>query len=261
MAWAPTLPLPVIIDGLNHIPPTLKGHSLPSSCGVTRFYDFSPNAEEPVRRVLLIHGVGTSCIGMAPLALRLKATAHVPAIFHIQILELLSYLKWGMAHILGFSGGGSISATFVRAMMTESWWGLFWLRRWSVLGFVIDYENKPKPDWKERLRKGEVDPVAVQLWERVHHKGHEMSVISMFEGLISDHDDKFAMLPKSGVEVLLILGEKDTGVRPEDIRKALSSVGWSGDIHEIEGAGHDVVRPCVDETARVMNQFWTKLGI
>jgi hypothetical protein len=30
----------------------------------------------------------------------------------------------------------------------------------------------------------------------------------MFEGLSVDHDDKFAMLPKRGVEVLLIFGER-----------------------------------------------------
>lgn len=83
----------------------------------------------------------------------------------------------------------------------------------------------------------------------------------MFEGLIVDHDDRFAMLPKSGVEVLLILEEKDTGVKPKKIREALGKIGWGGYIHEIEGAEHDVVRPCMDETARVMDQFWTKLGV
>jgi pimeloyl-ACP methyl ester carboxylesterase len=322
MAWAPTLPVPLLIDGLNHIPPPSisafeaefagilpEGTSIPSAWGSTRFYDFSPDANNSARRVLLVHGVGTSSIGMAPLALRLKATgshvviydlwghglsstpltAHVPALFHIQILELLSYLKWSKAHILGFSGGGAIAATFValhpqcaesltlavptgwikssdlpwymRVMWTEGWWGLHWLRRRSVLGFVIDFETKPKEDWKERLQKGEVDLVAVQLWEREHHKGHEKSVISMFEGLITGHYDKFAMLPKSGVEVLLILGENDKGIQPKDIRAALSKIGWVGDIHEIEGAGHDVVRPYVDETARVMNEFWAKIEV
>jgi len=145
MAWESTLPVPVIINGRNHIPPPSveafetefagilpEGNNLPSSWGVTIFYDFSPDAKESARRVLLIHGVGTSGIGMAPLALRLKETgnhviydlwgyglsstpltAHVPAIFHIQILELLSYLKWSKAHLLGFSGDGAIAATFV----------------------------------------------------------------------------------------------------------------------------------------------------
>jgi hypothetical protein len=32
------------------------------------------------------------------------------------------------------------------------------------------------------------------------------------------------MLPKSGVELLLILGEKDTGVKPKDIRGVLSKM-------------------------------------
>lgn len=31
---------------------------------------------------------------------------------HAQLLELLSYLRWPSAHIIGFSIGGSIAATF-----------------------------------------------------------------------------------------------------------------------------------------------------
>jgi hypothetical protein len=106
---------------------------------------------------------------------------------------------------------------WLRALLTEPWWGLHWLQRWNVLGFLIDYETKSKPDWKERLQKGEVDPVAVQLWERAHHKGHETSVVNMFSGITIDHDKEFAMLPKSGVEMLLILGEKDPAVKPKEI--------------------------------------------
>jgi pimeloyl-ACP methyl ester carboxylesterase len=218
MSSAPTLPLPLLINGINRIPPPSvtvfqiefagilpEGKTIPSSWGVTCFYDFSPNASSSTRRVILVHGIGTSCIGMAPLALRLKATgslvviydlwghglsstpltAHVPAIFHTQLLELLSYLKWSKAHILGFSGGGTIAATFValhpqcaksltlatpagclklsdvpwleRITVHEGWWGLNWLRKRNILGFVIDFESKPKPDWKERLQKGDVE--------------------------------------------------------------------------------------------------------
>lgn len=322
MAWAPTLPSQAFINGLNHIPPPSveafetefagilpEGKSLPSSWGVTRFYDFSPDAEDSMRRVLIIHGIGTSAIGMAPLALRLKAsgshvviydlwghglsstplTPHVPAIFHTQIFELLSHLKWSKAHIIGFSGGGSIAATFValnpqcaksltllapvgwmkskdipwwlRAVYCEGWWGLYWARRRTVLGFAIDFETKPKPNWKERLQDGVVDIVAVQLWERAYHRGHERSVISIFEGTIVDHDDKFAMLPNSGVEVLMILGEKDPVVKPTEVREVFRKMGWKGDIHEIAGAGHDVVRPCMDETAGLIGQFWANVGV
>jgi pimeloyl-ACP methyl ester carboxylesterase len=83
----------------------------------------------------------------------------------------------------------------------------------------------------------------------------------MWDGLVFDHDDKFAMLPNSGVEVLLILEENDAAVKPNQIKVSLSKMGWVGDIHVIEGAGHDVVRPYVDDTSGLMNQFWTKLGI
>ena len=50
--------------------------------------------------------------------------------------------------------------------MNEGGCGLHWSRRRSVLGFVIDFESKPKEDYKERLQKGELYLVAVQLWER-----------------------------------------------------------------------------------------------
>ena len=39
----------------------------------------------------------------------------------------------------------------------------------------------------------------------------------MFSGITIDHDKEFAMLPKSGVEMLLILGEKDPAVKPKEI--------------------------------------------
>jgi pimeloyl-ACP methyl ester carboxylesterase len=98
MAWTPTLPTPLLINGLNHIPPPSveafeiefagilpEGKSPPASWGVTRLYDFSPDADDSVRRVLLIYGAGTSSVGMAPLALRLK-----PSGSHVVIFDL-----WG----------------------------------------------------------------------------------------------------------------------------------------------------------------------
>jgi hypothetical protein len=119
-----------------------------------------------------------------------------------------------------------ITHGWLRAILVEPWWGLHWLQRRNVLGFLIDYETKPKPDWKERLQKGEVDPVAVQLWERAHHKGHETSVVNMFSGITFDHNKEFAMLPRNGVEVLFILGEKDSTVKPKEFERLCQR--WDG---------------------------------
>ena len=142
----PALPHPITINGLSYIPPPLAtgfeekfagvlppGRSIPSSWGVTHYYDFSPDAPASARRVLLIHGIGTPAIGMAPLARALTddgvhvvtydlwghgnsstpLQAHSPALMHAQIFELLSHLKWNTANFLGFSMGGSILANFV----------------------------------------------------------------------------------------------------------------------------------------------------
>jgi hypothetical protein len=92
-------------------------------------------------------------------------TAHVLAVFHTQIFELLDIWSGAKRILLGFSGRGAIAAAFValylqcaesltlavpigwmkssdfpwyvRAMMNEGGCGLHWLRRRSVLGFVI----------------------------------------------------------------------------------------------------------------------------
>jgi hypothetical protein len=124
MASTPTI---LLINGLNFIPsPSIttfetefagilpQGTSIPSSWCVTGFYDFSPDASSSSRRANLVHEIGTSYIGRNG-ASRTQAqtnwksrdklrslghvlsstplTAHVSAIFHTQLLELLSYLK------------------------------------------------------------------------------------------------------------------------------------------------------------------------
>jgi pimeloyl-ACP methyl ester carboxylesterase len=242
---APTLPPLTLINGLNHIPPPPikesesefegilpEGKSIPSSWGTTRYYDFLPDASPSARRVILIHGGGTPAIGLAPLALKLAAASnhvvaydlwahglsstplepHTPALFHTQLLELLSALKWSSAHILGFSIGGSIAATFAALhhqvaesvtlvacagqgrksdrpwldnLILEGGWGLEWLSGRKIMTFVNGSNPQVKPDLKERVLKGEVDTVAVEKWERETHKGHVASLVSILDMEVS----------------------------------------------------------------------------
>ncbi|KAL3424570.1 valacyclovir hydrolase [Phlyctema vagabunda] len=143
----PTLPPPVVVNGLNHLPgPSAAafdaefagilppGDTIPSSWGSTRYYDFSPGPTATgQRRIILIHGAGTPAIGLAPLAYSLKAAGsnhvviydiwghgcsstplatHTPALYHTQLLELLARLQWTRVHLVGYSFGGVIATTF-----------------------------------------------------------------------------------------------------------------------------------------------------
>ncbi|TGO28946.1 hypothetical protein BPAE_0021g00710 [Botrytis paeoniae] len=150
-----SLPPPFLINGLSYIlPPSAKafeeaftgilppGKDIQSSRGITHYYDFHPSSSSNAKKVLLIHGIGTCAIGIAPLARQLTASgshvviydlwghgnsstpleAHTPALMHMQIFEVLSHLGWNKAHFVGFSLGGSILATFaaVYSQVVES---------------------------------------------------------------------------------------------------------------------------------------------
>ena len=127
-----SLPHPLLIDGLSYIPPPPAkafeaeftgilppGKDIQSSWGITHYYDFSPDASPDARKVLLIHGVGTSAIGMAPLAHQLAAlgarvvtydlwghgnsstplATHTPALMHAQNIAWFALAVFLLAKI------------------------------------------------------------------------------------------------------------------------------------------------------------------
>jgi pimeloyl-ACP methyl ester carboxylesterase len=311
-----SLPHPLIIDGLSYLPPPSAkafeeefagilppGKDIKSSWGVTHYYDFSPEASHGARRVLLIHGVGTSAIGMAPLARRLTASgshvitydlwghgnsstpleAHTAALMHAQLFELLSHLRWSTAHLVGFSFGGSMLATFAALhphipesltivagaglwtkkgrswwsrLWTDGGWGLEWLGHSSIMG-MLEGDTPSKEGWKERLKNGEVDCEPIERWERENHPGHAASVVSMFRyGGVFDQHESYRKLVDSELKILVIVGEKDSVFEAEMVKKELGAMGWKKSIKQVDGAGHDVVRSHPQDVAALIRDFW-----
>jgi hypothetical protein len=74
---------------------------------------------------------------------------------------------------------------------------------------------------RKQLKNEEVSLIAVRLREREHHKGHVQSLLSLWDGLIFGHRDLFALLPRSGVECLMILGSLDPAIKEKQIKEAL----------------------------------------
>ncbi|PYH80082.1 alpha/beta-hydrolase [Aspergillus uvarum CBS 121591] len=126
------------------------GRVLPQACylqtpaGQAAYYSIPPTAPTSPSassagpaRILFVHGVQTSAIGMAPLARALAARfpaahcvlfdhwghglsatpvqPHAPSLFHDLILALLDHLNWPSAHFVGYSFGGATTATFAAA--------------------------------------------------------------------------------------------------------------------------------------------------
>lgn len=314
------LPRPLKVDG-NHViaaPSESQfiaqfGSSYPaaqfllSAYGTTAYYDLPAQAVSPntlPQRLIFIHGIGTPAVGLLALARKLQASnpnlhillydlwghglsqtplmPHVPALFHSQILHLLSHMKWPSAHVVGYSFGGVTAASLttfhpevVESLALIAPAGL--LRRDSltqaedllirggqgeeaardwILNAVEGGPLVMPQDWKERLQRGELVSEAIKSWERVEHKGHVASVVAMVrDGDIFDGHEAFRMVAKSGRKTLAVLGELDEFCTAQD----LETVGWR-DVVVVKGANHGLVRDNVSDVAALLQEFWTSLA-
>ncbi|KAL4969851.1 alpha/beta fold hydrolase [Aspergillus stella-maris] len=273
------------------------------------FYKLSPSSPNPGQagapsRVLLIHGVQTPAIGLQPLAKELSSrfpstefvlvdlwghgqsdtpiAAHVPALFHALILDLLGHLNWPNAHFIGYSFGGSTAASFaaqypekVQSLTLVAPAGFFREEQFSelersylrggegmeeaaakwILEFLEGGELVVPADWKKRVERGEVVAEAVRDWEMKNHDGHLASVVGVFRdgGVIGKHEE-FKKVAKSGIRSLVVLGETDDVCGPKD----LEEVGLKN-VVVVKGVGHGVVRQRVDEVAGSIEEFWKAL--
>lgn len=319
---APTLPHPTFLNGLNHIPPPPvssfddkfsfsgllpPGHSIPSSWGTTRYYDFSAPTPSS-RRVLIVHGGGTCAIGIAPIARILSSagnhvvvydlyghglsssplTAHTLALMHMQILELLSHLGWTKVNLIGFSMGGSISMSFsalhpraveslvavapagLWKMSEQSWWdgismggfnlpGLEWLRRSKVIGFIHGNRPATSENWREKMKKGDIDSVPIEKWELDEHKGFVASLTSAWNNLCFDQQDMWKSVKENGTNVLVVLGGEDTVIEEGQTKSELDKIGWKGEVFVVDKATHNVIRDQREEVAAMCLKFWEGL--
>jgi pimeloyl-ACP methyl ester carboxylesterase len=214
-------------------------------------------------------------------------TAHTPALAHFQLLELLSHLKWETANLIGMLLGGSTVATFtaIHLSAVESlivlapgglwrmsempWyervlfnggWGREWLLRKAIIGYINRPNTEPQPSWKETLKEGKVDITAVNNFNQKNHAGHFASVVSasVYGGVMDQHE-LFGQLPTSGVEVLVVLGEKDTIIDAKSTKRELEKLKWKGEIETIAGAEHSLARVNAEEVAGLVIKFWDGL--
>jgi pimeloyl-ACP methyl ester carboxylesterase len=326
----PALPHPFQLDGQVSIPPPLAedfnglfggvlplAHTVASYWGVTTYYLIqpshpNPSTSDPPRRVVLIHGLGTPAIGLLPLATLLAAsstpttvliydnwghglsstplTAHVPGLFHSQILHLLSHLQWTSAHFLGYSLGGIIAASFAQyhRSLVESlvlvapsgllkrshlsvwarfveWggWGWGWesISARKIYGFIGP--GPAEEGWEKKFKEKGLDAIpreAVQVWEREKHSGHMSSLISSYRyGGLYDSHDIYASIAKSDIATLTLLGENDGFFEVEYMKKELESLAWVGKVQVVNGVGHGVIAEKVKEVRDSVLAFWDEL--
>lgn len=276
--------------------------------GRAAFYELLPSSVSDdataISRVLLVHGVQTPAIGLQPLAKALSArfphakcvlvdwwghgltdtpfAAHNAALFHELLESLFLHLGWESAHIVGYSFGASVTASFaaarperVASMALVAPAGfirkeLFDERQKSYLRGGEGLEEPAKAwvmefleggqlivpqDWKETVERGEVVAEAVRDWEMKNHEGHAASVVAIFrDGGVLDNSAEFAKAAEKGIKYLYILGELDDVCSPQD----LSSIGVQ-DFVMIPQVGHGLVREKVSEVAQSIADFWHKI--
>ncbi|KAF7902438.1 hypothetical protein EAF00_002341 [Botryotinia globosa] len=224
-----------------------SGKDIHPSRGTIHYYDFDPSSSSNTKKVLLIHGLGTSAIGIASLARQLTASgSHV-------IFEVLSHLRWNKAYFVGFSLGGSIVATFasVYPQLVESavivagaglwkkknsgWWNKVqkdgdWVvdgeSNHTIIEELVGFAPSDRT-WKEGIHRGEFVCQSIDQWQRENHKGHIASVVSIFRyGNVFDQHESYRRLIESGTKILVIVGEFDTSFPPEFEKRELGELGW-----------------------------------
>ncbi|KAE8140857.1 Alpha/Beta hydrolase protein [Aspergillus pseudotamarii] len=291
----------------NRLPPASY---LQTPHGKAAYYELLPSSptstdgSQPVSRVLFVHGVQTPAIGLQPLAGALSSrfpsahcvlvdlwghgltetpfVAHDPALFHGLLEALLVHLGWDDAHLIGYSFGGSTTASFaaahperVASMVLVAPAGL---RRTALLdevqrGYLRGGEGLEEAardwilevleggrlvvpsDWKERVGRGEVVAEAVRDWEMKEHAGHVASVVAIFrDGGVFDKHAEFAKAATTEIQCRCILGELDDLCSMQDLHE----LGLQ-DVVVVPQVGHGVVREKVPEVAGFIEDFWHRL--
>lgn len=282
---------------------------LQTPVGKAAYYEILPSSSSsehrtPVSRVLFVHGVQTPAIGLQPLASALSSSfphahcvlvdlwghgltetpiaAHEPALFHDLLVALMDQLRWEKAHIVGYSFGGSTTATFaatypqrVESMVLVAPAGLLRSSQFTELersylrggegledqarAWVLEFLEGGKLvvplDWKERVEKGEVVAEAVRDWQMRKHEGHPASVVGIFrDGGVLDKHAGFAEAASKRIHSLCVLGELDDLCTVQDLR----DVGMHN-VAVVPQVGHGVVRQRVPEVSRLIGDFWNNL--
>ncbi|KAJ5673408.1 hypothetical protein N7507_002535 [Penicillium longicatenatum] len=284
-----------------------KASYLKTPNGVAAYYSLSPSSisnSSKVSRVLFIHGVQTPAIGLQPLATTLSARfpsahcvlvdlwghgltdtpilPHTPELFHDLLLALMQRLEWNDAHLVGYSFGGSTTASFVAkhaervssmvlvapaglvrsAQFDEVQQGYLrggegveelareWITEWLEGGELVVPQ-----DWKERVARGEIVAEAVRDWEVRVHEGHMASVVGIVrDGGVLDKNAAFIEAAGTDTPSLCILGELDDLCSVQD----LTDVGMKN-VAVVPQVGHGVVRQKVPEVAGFIEKFWCQL--
>jgi len=287
--------------------------------GTTTYYIIKPShpspSSSPPRHVVLVHGVGTPAIGLLPLATLLAASStpttvliydiwghglsstpaetHTPGLFHIQLLGLLSHLQWTGVHLIGYSFGGIIAASFIQfhssaveslvliapagllRRVNQSAWTRFidfggWGWGWESLSAKRIYDflgpGPVEESWQENFKEKGLAAIprnAVQIWEKENHEGHVASLVSMYRyGGIYDMHETYRSLVERGMDTktLVLLGETDGFFEKEYMIAELKQLGWMGEVRVVEGVGHNVAGEKTKETREFVEAFWKALA-
>jgi pimeloyl-ACP methyl ester carboxylesterase len=251
---------------------------------------------------MIIHGMNTPALGMLAFARAIQArepnshvvlydlwghglsstplVPHTQQIFHQQILQVLTYLKWPTAHFLGYSLGGATLVAFsihhpwvIESAMLIAPAGLLRFKELDpkLQSFLLNSDSHEQEarelmlkwfeggslevpeSWHDRLSEPLVLAKALRQWELSEHKGYPYTVFSAFrDGGVYDRDDDFRMFAGCTFKNGAVLGGKDDVCSERQLR----DLGFQA-VDVIE-ADHDLVRTHVDGVADLVVHFWSQ---
>jgi pimeloyl-ACP methyl ester carboxylesterase len=284
---------------------------LPTDKGKIAYYALAPEPDKTTttepQRVLLLHGVQTPALGMLPLTRALRAAhpskhfllvdlwghgltdtpiiPHTEALFLEAIDTLLDHLGWTTAHLVGYSLGSILTASYTASRRGRVLSAAlvappahFFLKDFTpeqqallkqipcpdeaaasklVLETLEGGELVVPEDWRDRIERREVVAEAVRVWQIREHPGHMATVVAVLRDVgVMDREEAYRAAAGTGVPCLVVLGGSDDLTDEKHTR----GLGFE-DIVVVPNVGHAVVRQRVPEVSQAIANFWDKLPV
>ncbi|KAK6981162.1 hydrolase-4 domain-containing protein [Favolaschia claudopus] len=179
-----------------------------------------------------------------------RATPYDAKLYVTQLALLLQHIGWAKTHVLGFSMGGAIAASFVAAFPELVERDVVLVASVGVWGPMPQMKYRHLPGVERRTIRSMFGNIVQQQYKHLPGFGHAV-VSSLLEGPVSTSKWAFECEAWKGRRVLLVHGTEDDVVPLHQIRSVIHT-STSSSKHPHSDNNNEAWAPASLETADIV---------